>query len=144
MPAHVQYAVIEMGAGKPGDIAYLARIARPFIGLVNNVAPAHLERLGSERGVAETKGAIHSALPGDGVAIINADDAYADYFASLADGRRIVRFGLEHKADVGATLDARGFTLKTPSGSTPVMLAQPGRHNVMNALAAAAIASALD
>jgi UDP-N-acetylmuramoyl-tripeptide--D-alanyl-D-alanine ligase len=144
MPETTQFAVIEMGAGKPGDIEYLARIARPDVGLVNNVAPAHLERLGSERGVAETKGAIYSALPGDGVAIVNADDAYADYFASLANGRRIVRFGLERKADVGATLDERGFTLKTPSGSTPVTLAQPGRHNVMNALAAASIGYALD
>jgi UDP-N-acetylmuramoyl-tripeptide--D-alanyl-D-alanine ligase len=143
MPETTQFAVIEMGAGKPGDIEYLARIARPDLGLVNNVAPAHLERLGSERGVAETKGAIYAALPADGIAIINADDAYADYFASLANGRRVVRFGLEHKADITATLDVRGFILKTPLGSTTVALAQPGRHNVMNALAAAAIASAL-
>ena len=60
------------------------RIARPDIGLVNNVASAHLERLGSERGVAETKGAIYAALPADGVAIVNADDAYAGYFIELA------------------------------------------------------------
>ena len=144
MPERTQYAVIEMGAGKPGDIAYLSRIARPDIGLVNNVASAHLERLGSERGVAETKGAIYSALPENGIAIINADDAHADYFAELAGTRRIVRFGLEADADVRAELDARGFTLQTPAGHTPVALAQPGRHNVMNALAAAAIASALD
>jgi len=144
MPEHVQYAVIEMGAGKPGDIAYLARIARPFVGLVNNVAPAHLERLGSERGVAETKGAIYAALPADGIAIINADDAYADYFVGLAGKRRIVRFGLDAKADVGATFDERGgFALRTPAGSMPIALSQPGRHNVMNALAAAAIATAL-
>ncbi|HKE47697.1 MAG TPA: UDP-N-acetylmuramoyl-tripeptide--D-alanyl-D-alanine ligase [Rhodanobacteraceae bacterium] len=145
MPERTQYAVIEMGAGKPGDIAYLARIARPGVGLVNNVAPAHLERLGSERGVAETKGAIYSALPDTGIAIVNADDAYADYFAGLAGERRIVRFGLDHKADVTATLEARGgFTLKTPAGDTPIAMTQPGRHNVMNALAAAAIAFALD
>lgn len=145
MPESTQYAVIEMGAGKPGDIAYLARIARPDIGLVNNVAPAHLERLGSERGVAETKGAIYAWLPPDGTAIINADDAYAGYFAELASPRRIVRFGLEARADVTAELDVRnGFTLKTPAGTTPVTLGQPGRHNVMNALAAASIAFALD
>ena len=146
MPERTQYAVIEMGAGKPGDIEYLARIARPNIGLVNNIAAAHLERLGSERGVAETKGAIYAELPADGIAIINADDAYADYFAALANGRRIIRFGLDKKADVGGhALDARnGFMLRTPLGTTPVALAQPGRHNVMNALAAAAIAIALD
>ena len=145
MPEATQYAVIEMGAGKPGDIAYLARIARPDVGLVNNVAPAHLERLGSERGVAETKGAIYSALPLDGIAIVNADDAYANYFAEVAGGRRIVRFGLDARVDVGAEPGAAGaFTLRTPAGTMPVTLAQAGRHNVMNALAAAAIATALD
>jgi UDP-N-acetylmuramoyl-tripeptide--D-alanyl-D-alanine ligase len=144
MPERTQYAVIEMGAGKPGDIAYLARMARPDIGLVNNVAPAHLERLGSERGVAETKGAIYSALPENGIAVINADDTHADYFAELAGARRIVRFGVEAEANVRAELDAHGFMLRTPAGYTSIALAQPGRHNVMNALAAAAIATALD
>ncbi|HEV7489174.1 MAG TPA: UDP-N-acetylmuramoyl-tripeptide--D-alanyl-D-alanine ligase, partial [Rhodanobacteraceae bacterium] len=99
MPEHVQYAVIEMGAGKPDDIAYLARIARPDVGLVNNVASAHLERLGSERGVAETKGAIYAALPDDGIAIVNADDAYAGYFFELAGKRRVVRFGLNAESE---------------------------------------------
>jgi UDP-N-acetylmuramoyl-tripeptide--D-alanyl-D-alanine ligase len=145
MPETTQYAVIEMGAGKPGDIDYLARIARPDIGLVNNVAPAHLERLGSERGVAETKGAIYSALPADGVAIVNADDAYAPYFIGLARPRRIIRFGLDANAEVGAEIGTHGdFTLRTPLGESRIALAQPGRHNVMNALAAAAIATALD
>jgi UDP-N-acetylmuramoyl-tripeptide--D-alanyl-D-alanine ligase len=145
MPEHAQYAVIEMGAGKPGDIAYLARIARPDIGLVNNVAPAHLERLGSERGVAETKGAIYSELPPNGIAVINADDAYAAYFAEIAAPRRVIRFGLGARADVGAEVGANGaFSLRTPLGSTPVVPSQPGRHNVMNAMAAAAIAIALD
>jgi UDP-N-acetylmuramoyl-tripeptide--D-alanyl-D-alanine ligase len=144
MPVDTEYAVLEMGAGKPGDIAYLARIARPDVGLVNNVAPAHLERLGSERGVAETKGAIYAALPANGVAIINADDAYADYFVELAKPRRVVRFGLTSGVDVSASTDASGrITLKTPAGETSFALAQPGRHNVMNALAAASIAFAL-
>jgi len=145
MPINTQYAVLEMGAGKPGDIAYLARIARPDIALVNNVAPAHLERLGSERGVAETKGAIYAALPAHGAAIINADDDYADYFASLAGSRRVLRFGMTPGADVSADVDAdANITLKTPSGSTRITLAQPGRHNLMNALAASAIATSLD
>jgi len=145
MPPDTEYAVLEMGAGKPGDIAYLARIARPDVALVNNVAAAHLERLGSERGVAETKGAIYSALPANGVAIVNADDAYADYFAELATPRRIVRYGLAARADVGAQVDTNGrIALRTPSGEARVTLGQPGRHNVMNALAAASIAIALD
>ncbi len=89
MPADTEYAVLEMGAGKPGDIAYLAAIARPDIGLVNTIAPAHLERMGSLEGVAETKGALYQALPADGVAIINADDAFAGFFGGLAGSRRV-------------------------------------------------------
>ena len=82
MPQEAEYAVLEMGAGKPGDIAYLAAIARPEIGLVNNIAPAHLERMGTLEGIAETKGALYAALPPHGVAVINADDAFASLFAA--------------------------------------------------------------
>lgn len=149
MPEDAEYAVLEMGAGKPGDIAYLAAIARPDIGLVNLIAPAHLERMGSVEGVAETKGALYQALPADGVAIINADDAFAGFFAGLAGTRRVLRFGLEHKADVGADIveqraDGSLFVLSTPVGDAEVELALPGRHNVANALAAASIALALE
>jgi len=149
MPEDAEYAVLEMGAGKPGDIAYLAAIARPEIGLVNIIAPAHLERMGSVEGVAETKGALYQALPADGVAIINADDAFAGFFAGLAGTRRVLRFGLEHKVDVGADImgqraDGSRFVLSTPEGDAEVNLALPGRHNVANALAAASIALALD
>ncbi len=149
MPVDAEYAVLEMGAGKPGDIAYLAAIARPDIGLVNLIAPAHLERMGSVEGVAETKGALYQALPADGVAIINADDAFAGFFAGLAGSRRTLRFGLEHKADVGADIveqraDGSLFVLSTPHGDAEVNLSLPGRHNVANALAAASIALALD
>ena len=100
MPEDADYAVLEMGAGKPGDIAYLAAIARPEIGLVNNIAPAHLERMGSLEGIAETKGALYAALPPHGVAVINADDAFAALFAKTAGTRRVIRFGIEHAADV--------------------------------------------
>ena len=149
MPEDTEYAVLEMGAGKPGDIAYLAAIARPDIGLVNTIAPAHLERMGSVEGVAETKGALYQALPADGVAIINADDAFAGFFAGLAGARRVLRFGLERAADVGAEsvqprADGSRFVLVTPQGKAVVNLALPGRHNVGNALAAASIALALD
>ncbi|MCE5231914.1 MAG: UDP-N-acetylmuramoyl-tripeptide--D-alanyl-D-alanine ligase [Mizugakiibacter sp.] len=147
MPEDAEYAVLEMGAGKPGDIAYLAAIARPEIGLVNNIAPAHLERMGSLEGVAGTKGALYQALPGDGIAVINADDAFAGFFAGLAGTRHVLRFGLDHAADVGAEIRALGatsdFVLNTPQGATEVMLPLAGRHNVMNALAAASIACAL-
>ena len=64
------------------------RIAPPQVALVNNIAPAHMERMGSLLGIAETKGAIYEALPDDGVAVINADDAFAPYFADIARSRR--------------------------------------------------------
>lgn len=148
LPEDAEFSVLEMGAGKPGDIAYLAAIARPDVGLVNNIGPAHLERLGTVEGVAETKGSLYQALPSDGVAIINADDAFAPFFTGLAGARRVLRFGLVNRAAVSAVelrfnTDTR-FVLKTPHGDAEVVLPLPGRHNVMNALAAAAIGIALE
>ena len=148
-PEDAEYAVYEMGAGQPGDNGYLAEIARPQVALVNNVGPAHLERLGSLLGVAQTKGAIYAYLPVDGVAVINADDAFAPWFADrIASGQQVLRFGLEQPADVRArklTLDAEGsvFEIGIVEDWRPLRLALPGRHNVANALAAAAMAHAV-
>jgi UDP-N-acetylmuramoyl-tripeptide--D-alanyl-D-alanine ligase len=144
-PDDAQFAIYEMGAGKPGDIAYLTAIARPDVALVNNIAPAHLERMGSLLGVAETKGAIYDALTTNGVAAINADDAFAPFFAEKSHGRRLIRFGLDSTADVTARdvetgTDGSRFILVTPQGEAQVQLAMPGRHNVLNALAAASLA----
>jgi UDP-N-acetylmuramoyl-tripeptide--D-alanyl-D-alanine ligase len=149
MPQDTEYAVLEMGAGKLGDIAYLAAIARPDIGLVTLIAPAHLARMGSIEGVAETKGALYQALPADGIAIINADDHFASFFGGLVGARKVLRYGLDHPADVGADIieqrvDGSRFVLSTPHGDAEVKLPLPGRHNVANALAAAAIALALE
>jgi UDP-N-acetylmuramoyl-tripeptide--D-alanyl-D-alanine ligase len=150
MPEDTEYAVLEMGAGKPGDIDYLAAIARPDIGLVNSIAAAHLERMGTIEGVAETKGALYQSLPADGVAIINVDDErFISLFTGLAGSRRVLRYGLEHRADIGADIveeriDGTHFVLSTPHGDGDVHLPLAGRHNVANALAAAAIACALD
>jgi UDP-N-acetylmuramoyl-tripeptide--D-alanyl-D-alanine ligase len=98
-------------------------------------------------GVAETKGAIYEALPVDGTAVINADDAFAEYFASRVPDRRILRFGLESSADITArdirpTADGSQFVLVAPHGEVAVDLHLPGRHNVLNALAAATLAMA--
>jgi UDP-N-acetylmuramoyl-tripeptide--D-alanyl-D-alanine ligase len=147
-PEDAACAIYEMGAGKPGDIAYLTAIVRPDAALVNNIAPAHLERMGSLLGVADTKAAIYDALPPEGVAVINADDAFAPYFAERAHGRRLLRFGLEASADVTArdiVAGAEGsrFVLVTPAGEIAVSIALPGRHNVRNALAAASLALGL-
>ncbi|MEP6483595.1 MAG: UDP-N-acetylmuramoyl-tripeptide--D-alanyl-D-alanine ligase [Rudaea sp.] len=149
MPEDTEFAVLEMGAGKPGDIAYLAAIARPEIGLVNNIAPAHLERMGSLEAIAETKGALYTSLPAQGVAVINADDAFAGFFATLAGNvRRIVRFGIDAKADVRAENLQTGpdsrFDLVLPTSRVSIAMPHAGRHNIQNALAAAACAYALD
>lgn len=148
-PEDAEFAIYEMGAGKPGDIAYLTSIVQPDVALVNNIAPAHLERMGTLTGVAETKGAILEALVADGVAVVNADDAFAEYFVQRAAGRRVIRFGLDSNADVTARsvvtmAEGSRFQLLTAQGELPVRLTLPGRHNVMNALAATAIALACD
>lgn len=147
-PEDSRYAIYEMGAGKPGDIAWLTAVARPQVALVNNVAPAHLERMGSLFGIAETKAAIYEALPADGTAIINADDAFAPYFAERAHGRRLLRFGIDNGADIAATAirasDAGStFVLVLPDAEAAVELPLAGRHSIRNALAAASIAWAL-
>ena len=153
-PEDADFAIYEMGAGKPGDIAYLTAIARPDVALVNNVAAAHLERMGSLLGVAETKGAIYAALGDGGVAVVNADDAFGTWFEqqvirAAESGRQVLRFGLEASADVTArdivaTGQGSRFVLVAPQGEVEVLLALPGRHNVCNALAAAAIALACE
>ncbi len=147
-PDDARFAVYEMGAGKPGDIAYLTAIARPDVALVNNVASAHLERMGNLLGVAQTKGAIYQALPAGGVAVVNADDAFALYFSERLRDVRVIRFGIEAKAEVGARdihggLQGTRFTLMTADGEVDIALPLPGRHNVRNALAAAAMALAV-
>ena len=148
-PDDVPFAIYEMGAGQPGDIEYLTRIVRPNTAVVNNIAPAHLERMGSLLGVADTKAAIYDALPSDGVAVINADDAFAPYFAQRAHGRRLLRFGIDASADITARdirANANGsqFRLVTPQGEADIQLALPGRHNIANALAATSLALGLN
>jgi UDP-N-acetylmuramoyl-tripeptide--D-alanyl-D-alanine ligase len=145
LPDDYRYAVIEMGAGKPGDIEYLANIAHPDVALVNNVAPAHLERMLSVQGVAATKGAIYTTLSDQGIAVINAEDAFASYFVGLAGARRIFRFGLVDAADIrGRVISATGtsqrLAITTPLGDIEVQLPLPGLHNARNALAATALA----
>jgi UDP-N-acetylmuramoyl-tripeptide--D-alanyl-D-alanine ligase len=146
-PEDAAFAVYEMGAGKPGDIAYLASIAPPQVALVNNIAPAHMERMGSLLGIAETKGAIYEALSDDGIAVINADDAFAPWFQNVVGTRRSFRFGIENDADLRASRVLAGaegsrFLLHTPAGQAEIALPLPGLHNVRNALAAAALALA--
>lgn len=143
-----RYAVIEMGCGKPGDIDELARIAPPHAGLVTNIAPAHLERLRSEQGVAEAKAGIYRGLLPRGIAVVNADDHYARYFRAQAGSRQVLDYAIDGPAAVRAEALRLGlrssFRLVTPAGTREIELPLPGRHNVMNALAAASLALAVD
>jgi UDP-N-acetylmuramoyl-tripeptide--D-alanyl-D-alanine ligase len=142
-----RFGVIEMGAGKPGDIDTLSAIAPAHAALVTNVAPAHLERMGSVEGVAQVKAGIYRGLRADGVAVINADDPFADYFRSQCGDRRQLDYGVSPAAAVRAEAPQIGvvsrFQLVTPAGNCAIELPLAGRHNVMNALAAAALALAV-
>ena len=144
-------AVVEMGANHAGEIAQLAAMAKPDIGVVTQAGDAHLEGFGSREGVARAKGELFAALDG-GIAVINADDAYAGLWMQMASRASQIRFGLQRPADVVASavvpeMFAQGpgsrFRLHTPSGDVTARLPLPGAHNVMNALAAVGCAIAL-
>ncbi|WP_440996891.1 UDP-N-acetylmuramoyl-tripeptide--D-alanyl-D-alanine ligase [Arhodomonas sp. SL1] len=135
-----RYAVIEMGCNAPGDIARLAALAAPHVGVVTNAGPAHLSGLGDIAGVARTKGELFAGLRPDGVAVINADDDYAPLWQQLAGRRRKVTFGTTDGVDVRAGVNASGdMRLRLPGGEEQtVRLRHPGAHNRINAAAAAA------
>lgn len=143
-----QFAVIEMGANHQGEINYLSGLAKPDVALITNAGAAHLEGFGSIEGVAQAKGEIFSGLGLNGIAVINADDAFADYWKDLVSEYRVLTFGTDKKADLQADWKVvNGRTevrIVTPMGEIKVQLQLPGRHNVMNALAAATVAYALD
>ncbi len=139
-----RHAVIEMGMNHKGEIDYLTRLARPRVAVITNAGKAHLAFLGTVEDVARAKGEIFAGLPGDGVAVINADDAFANLWRELAVPRRVVSFGLDKPADVSATYapgaDGARLHIATPAGRVEVKFPLPGRHNAQNALAAAAAA----
>jgi UDP-N-acetylmuramoyl-tripeptide--D-alanyl-D-alanine ligase len=147
-PEH-QYAVIELGANHPGEIAWTTSLARPDVALINNVAAAHLEGFGSLQGVAQAKSEIFEGLGENGVAIVNADsEFFASWQATLT--RHLVSFALDNpQADIQARdicadeLGCHRFTLVTPDGEIAIRLPLPGRHNVGNALAATAATRSL-
>ena len=146
-PEH-QAAVLELGMNHAGEIAYLGDICRPDIGVITNVAPAHLEGLGSIENVARAKGELLTAIRPGGTAVLNADDPLV---RALADGlaRPVLFFGTAAEAAVRAEAVRRSgegvaFTLITPGGRAEVILATPARVMVANALAAAAVGHLMD
>ncbi|WP_332816264.1 UDP-N-acetylmuramoyl-tripeptide--D-alanyl-D-alanine ligase [Ramlibacter sp.] len=141
-------AVVELGMNHPGEIGYLADIARPTVALVNNAQREHQEFMATVEAVARENGAVFGALERSGVAVFPADDAFTPLWQELAQGRACLTFG---DAGSGADLtlaDARwqqgrwAVQAATPAGALDFTLAVAGRHNVRNALAAAACALA--
>ena len=149
-PQH-EAAVLEMGMYVGGEIAQLAAIARPRIGVVTAVLGVHLSRIGSIDAVERAKAELIEALPADGVAILNADDPRVERMRTRTAARTIT-YGFSPAADVraedvaSAGLEGMVFTLVTPAGSVRVTTPALGRHGVHNGLAAAAVglASGLD
>lgn len=138
-------AVVEMGMSGIGEIALLARLALPDIGVITNIGPAHLEFLGTIDAVAQAKAELLENMKQDGVAVLNADDRYFERLRGRYGGK-VVSFGIANKADVAASVivqhkDATDFSICTPDGCVQVRLRVLGRHNVYNALAAAAAAT---
>jgi len=151
-------AVIELGANHIGEIKQLVAMVQPNVAVITNVAHAHIEGFGSIEGVARAKSEIYSGLQCGGTAVINADDAFADYWraqcqelnkncnrkdSEIIERRKNINqltFGLDNPADVSAEYkqltDGIELTITTPVGKQSVKLHQFGRHNVYNALAA--------
>lgn len=143
-----RYAVVEMGMNHAGEIEYLTKIGHPTVALLNNATQAHLGGLGSVAAIAQAKAEIFAGLAADGIAVINADDAFAPLWKSLAAPHSILTFGVDNAADVSATYvlkeDCSVMHLQTPQGSAEIRLPVPGLHNVRNALAAATAALAVN
>ena len=141
-----RYCAIELGMNHKGEIAYLAGIAQPTVALVNNAQREHLEFMKTVEEVAAENASVYAALPGNGIAIVNADDAQAAFFRAAAGGRRVVDFGLEAPAVVSGRCAlehlSSQITVRFPEGEARATLAIPGLHNARNALAAAACAYA--
>ncbi|MGI9304205.1 MAG: UDP-N-acetylmuramoyl-tripeptide--D-alanyl-D-alanine ligase [Gammaproteobacteria bacterium] len=137
---HHDYAVVEMGANHPGEIAALTDLSRPDVGLVTNAGPAHLEGFGSVDGVARAKGELFEGMPTDAIAVINADDKYADLWRGFAGQREQVLFAMHGSADIRVHWLANQNRLQVGANGeqTEITLPLPGQHNAVNALAAAA------
>lgn len=141
-------AVVEIGANHPGEVAALVEAVRPHVGLITNAGAEHLEGFGDLDGVARSEGEMVAGLAPGATAVLNADDPYFDLWRGMTRAR-VLSFGVDRRADYSATditetlLDEgfrTTFTLRTPVASTAVRLNLGGRHNLRNALCAAAAA----
>lgn len=139
-------AVLEMGMNAPGEIARMVAIATPDVGLITNIGPAHLEGLGTVAGVAAAKGELVDGLPAHAALAVNMDDEWVVRESAAFAGRRI-EFGVGREVSAAAiddrAFDGIRFTLCIGGQSKQVRLRMAGRHNVQNALGAAAAAHGL-
>ncbi len=150
-PEH-QAAMIELGASGKGEIAYTAQLVKPQVGIITNVAEAHLEGFGSVETICATKGELLDFIADEGTAVLNADDVFFTDWATRVNARnagvKITTFGFSDKADVRAEhiktgmLDSQ-FTLIAEGQSFSVNLPLPGEHNIRNALAVVAATRAV-
>jgi UDP-N-acetylmuramoyl-tripeptide--D-alanyl-D-alanine ligase len=139
-------AVVELGMNHPGETAYLADLARPTVAVVNNAQREHQEFMKSVADVAAEHSAVFAALPADGIAVLNEDDAYAAYWKGVIGERPVHGFGLGAGAWTAThrvSALASDVAMRTPAGDAAYTLHVPGLHNVRNALAAAAAAAAV-
>ncbi len=142
-----QFAVIELGANAPGEIAYSSALTKPHIAHITNIAPTHLEGFGDLDGVAKAKGEIWESLSDDGIAVLNLDDAYGGQWMERLKGQDFVSISALGKANADFKVsniqfhDAMHSTFKlvTPLDFIEINLPLPGQHNIANALAAAAL-----
>jgi len=144
-----QFVILEMGANHAGEIAYLTSLAKPKVVAITNAAAAHLEGFGSIEDVAHAKAEILQGNVQPDIAILNADDEYYSYWMSLVENCNVLSFGLDENADIRADQIEIGngqtrFTLHLPDTKLDLTVPLAGAHNVRNACAAAAIATALD
>jgi len=148
-PSH-DVIVLEIGTNHPGEIAALTAIAKPTVAAVTLAAPVHIAHFETVEAIAREKGALFEGLASDGIAVMNADDLYADLWKTLAGDRRVITFGRNKKSDVMARdveFNVAGqatFNLLFSDQSVKVTLPLLGEHNVMNALCASAMALALN
>jgi UDP-N-acetylmuramoyl-tripeptide--D-alanyl-D-alanine ligase len=142
-----RYAVIEMGMNHAGELRALARLSRPDVAVVNNAGTAHIEYLGSHEAIARAKGEIFEGLGPRGIAVINGDERFAPLWRELAGERARVEFALDRAADVTAVYELgaseSAIALRAGGAEAHTVIPAPGLHNVRNALAAAAAATAL-
>lgn len=137
---NIDIAIVEMGANHKDEIDYLTNIALPDVAVITNIGTAHLEGFGSLENTAKAKAEIFNGLSESGIAIINADDPFYNYFKKITAGYNVLSFALKNKADISCKYESNNegsiLEVVTPKGDCKINLKLLGRHNVMNALAA--------